>query len=468
MLFEQFETDGLAHYSYAVGCPAAGELAIVDPRRDVDVYLDYADRHDVAIRAVLETHIHADYASGARELARRTDAELSVSGHDRAEDYEVAFPHADLLDGDSIEIGAVRLAALHTPGHTPEHLSFLVYDRNRSADVPSLLLSGDFLFVGSLGRPDLLGEGAKRGLAEALHTSVSRRLSPLPDGVEVYPAHGAGSMCGSGMAGRSRSTLGNERIANPYLSDGLQRDEFVARILENVPPFPPYYRRMKRVNSEGPAILDGLPGRRPIAVDRFREQIDAGAVVVDVRGRVAFGAGHVPGSFGIGVGSGLSTWASWVVPYDTPILLVAGDDDVEAASRGLIRVGLDDVRGHLEGGMRAWIDAGEPLAELPQIDPRALHDRLRGDSDVAVLDVRTDEEWEEGHIEGAVHVMGGFLEDNLDAIPAGDRTVAVVCDSDYRSTVAASVLQRHGFRNVVNVAGGMGAWRRAGLPTFAG
>lgn len=469
MRFERFEDSGLAHYSYAVGCPAAGEMAVVDPRRDVDVYLDYAESHDLRVTHVLETHIHADYASGARELARGADAELWVSAYDDGEDYRVAFEHRDMNEGASVELGSVRLEALHTPGHTPEHLSFLVYDRERSEEVPELMLSGDFLFVGSVGRPDLLGEEATRELASRMYDSVREKLAPLPDGLEVHPAHGSGSMCGSGMGGRPSSTLGFERIANPYLDPGLSREEFVERLVGSVPPFPDYYRRMKEVNARGPELLEGLPGDEAIRAARFKELVDGGHVVIDLRDQLAFGGGHVPGAYGIGAGTDLSTWAAWVVPYDRPLLLIPpGGGDVESSIRALVRVGLDDVRGWLRGGMEAWMHAGYPVAELPQVSATELYERLRDGRAIEVVDVRTDEEWRAGHIAGARHVMGGTLPERTDAVPGGDRTVAVVCGGGYRSTVAASVLERAGRRNLVNVSGGMSAWKRAGLPVEEG
>lgn len=470
MLFERLEDEGLAQHSYAVGCPAAGRLAVVDPRRDVDVYVDYARRREMAISHVLETHIHADYASGARELAQRTGAELHVSGHDAGERYEVAFPHRDLLDGDALQIGSVRLEALHTPGHTPEHLAFLVYDGARSEDVPELMLSGDFLFVGSLGRPDLLGEEAERGLAEEMWRSARERIADLPDGLEVHPAHGAGSMCGSGMGGRPTSTLGYERVANPYLDPGLDREAFVEKLLTEVPPFPDYYRRMKEVNSEGPALLGGLPGLDPLDVAAFAEAVDAGHLVVDLRGQRAFGRGHVPGALGIGSGPDLSEWAGWVVPYDRPLLLVPGrPDEVEDAVRALVRVGLDDVAGWLEGGMSAWRDAGRPVERLEQIAPDALQDRLEEGDAVRVLDVRTDEEWKAGHVRGAHHVPGGEVPERIEEIAAlrEGEPLAVMCASGYRSTVVASVLQRAGHRELLNVTGGMAAWERGGLATVS-
>ena len=465
MLFERFEDPGLSQFSYAVGCPGAGAIAIVDPRRDVDVYETFAADQGVEISHVLETHIHADFASGARDLADRTGAELCLSAYDEGEKYEVAFPHRELEDGSTIDIGSVRIQALHTPGHTPEHLSFLVFDTHRSPDVPEIMLSGDFLFVGSLGRPDLLGEDAKQALARRLFASVREKLAPLPAGLEVHPGHGAGSMCGAGMSARPLSTLGFERVANPYLDTGLTEDAFVEKILGSAPPFPPYYRRMKALNSEGPPILGELPGRDPIPVEEFHALVEAGNVVVDLRDQLAFGGGHVPGALGIGVDGSLSTWAAWVVPYDQPILLVPETPfAVDPAVRALVRVGLDRIRGWLEGGMNAWRQEGLPISTLPQMSIPELAAALQRRDAVTVLDVRADGEWIGGHIDGAVHVHGGLLEDRLDEVPRNGRPLAVICGSGYRSTVAASVLKRAGFADVRNVPGGMRAWRSAGLP----
>jgi hydroxyacylglutathione hydrolase len=464
MLLERFEDKGLSHYSYAVGCEGAGEIAVVDPRRDVDIYLDFAHSRNLKIVAVLETHIHADFASGARELADRACAAYRPSGHDAGQLYEVRVPHQDLCDGGVVDLGAARIMAVHTPGHTPEHLSFLVYDTLRSPDVPQVFLTGDFLFVGSLGRPDLLGDEAKNALANQLFDSVRMRLANLPDGLEIHPGHGAGSMCGAGMSERPMSTLGFERIANPYLDDQLTREKFVARILGSAPPFPPYYRRMKAFNSEGPPVLGGLPGLEPIPVTHFREMVREGHVVIDLRDQVAFGAGHVPCAFGIGAGPGLSTWASWAVPYDVPLLLVADDPSVVSdAIRSLVRVGLDRVAGYLDGGMPAWEAAGHPIAKTVQISPEALRDRLASDTRLTVLDVRSDAEFAGGHIAGAVHVMGGGLADRAGEL-RGREPLAIVCGSGYRSTVAASVLERAGFTDIINMTGGMAAWTRAGLP----
>ncbi len=468
MLLERFEDKGLAHYSYAVGCPGSGEIAIVDPRRDIDVFLDYAADHDLRIRYVLETHIHADFASGAKELAERTGAELCASAYDAGQAFEIRHPHRDLRDGDTLTLGNVKIQALHTPGHTPEQMTFLAYDLLRAPEQPMAAFTGDFLFVGSLGRPDLLGEEAKRGLANQLYDSV-QKIAALPDHLEILPGHGAGSMCGAGMSGRPSTTLGYERFANPYLAPGLDRAAFVAAILGRVPPFPDYYRRMKQLNSDGPRSLHGLPGLQALDLGLVRAHVDAGHVIVDLRDQLAFGAGHIPGSFGIGARDDLSMWASWVVPYGPPIVLIAEDPStVEDAVRGLVRVGLDEVLGYLKGGITTWAQAGLPLAQTPQISAPDLARRLAEGGATRVLDVRDDAEWAGGHIAGAVHVIAGEVGKRLDELPAGDGPVAVVCRSGYRSTVVASVLARAGVAHILNLTGGMRAWERAGLPVVRG
>ncbi|MCI0651355.1 MAG: MBL fold metallo-hydrolase [Planctomycetes bacterium] len=465
MLFQRFEESGLSHYSYALGCAGAGEIAVVDPRRDVDEYLAYAEQQGVRIAHVLETHIHADFASGARELAERAGATLWESGYDRGERYEIAFAHRDLGDGDEVAIGSVRIRALHTPGHTPEHLSFLVFDTARARDVPLLMLSGDFLFVGSLGRPDLLGEEAKRELAAKLFASVRGKLRDLPDGLEVHPAHGAGSLCGAGMTARAYTTLGFERISNPYLAPSLTEKEFIARILESVPLFPDYYRRMKALNAAGPPLLGGVPGQRAIAAGRFREFVDQGHVVIDLRDALAFSGGHIPGAFGIGAGTSAGVWASWVVPYDAPLLLVAADaKEAESATRMLVRVGLDGVAGFLAGGISAWRAAGLPLRQTQMMQVDELAAALGRGARLRVLDVRSAAEWKSGHITGAEHSFAGTIAAEAARLREKGGPLAIICGSGYRSTVAASVLERAGILDSINVIGGMTAWRRRQLP----
>jgi hydroxyacylglutathione hydrolase len=461
VILERFTVPGLAHYSYLLG--SDGQAAVIDPKRDIDTYLDYARLNNLRITRVLETHIHADYASGATRLASATGAELWLSGHDSGEDYEYRFAHREACDGDELLIGDLRIVAMHTPGHTPEHLSFLVYDKARCGQ-PMALFSGDFLFVGSLGRPDLLGEAAKQGLAHSLYESVKRRIRGLPDGVELYPAHGAGSLCGSGMAERPQSTLGYERFCNVFMEDRDERD-FVDVLLGSVPAFPDYYRRMKRVNSDGPQLLDTLPGQKALPPEAFRNEMQRlDAVVLDLRRPEAFGGAHIPASFNIGAGQSLSMWAGWVLPYDQPILLV-GDDGVnlDNARRALIRVGLDEIAGYLEHGMRAWIEAGYEQAHVPQISVLELQRKRQSGERPFVLDVRSRAEWTTGRIEGASHIAGGDLPGQVHDVPR-DRPVHVICGSGYRSSIATSVLKRAGFEDVINVVGGMGAWKAQALP----
>jgi hydroxyacylglutathione hydrolase len=465
MIFERFEDRGLSQYSYVVGCRHAGAVAVVDPRRDVDVYLDYAAQAGVAIRWVLETHIHADFASGARELAARAGAALLLSAHDEGERYQVQFPHTPFADGQALAIGTTRIVARHTPGHTPEHLSFLVFDTARSATVPLAMLTGDFLFVGSVGRPDLLGDETSAALAARLYDSLRTALADLPDGLEIHPGHGAGSMCGSGLGERPMTTLGFERVTNPYLRGDLSREAFVARLLADLPPRPPYYFRMKALNSAGPPLLWRLPGDRALRPAEVKEKIDAGALVIDLRDQQAFVAGHIPDALAMPVVANVSTWAGWVVPHDRPLVLVAPDErTAEEAARALVRVGLDRIEGRLEGGIASWAEAGYPLERLGVVQPLELQARLARGDRVRVLDVRSAEEWRAGHVPGATHLLYGELPGRLGELPWRDEPVAVMCGAGHRATLAASLLRRAGFANVAIVAGGMSEWTLVGLP----
>jgi hydroxyacylglutathione hydrolase len=459
MKIHRVEVPGLAHYSYLIS--SQGWCAVIDPKRDVDTYLDYAHTNHVRITHVLETHIHADYASGARELAARAGAELWLSAHDKGEDFVYAFPHHAFRDGDFFTLGDLRIEAVHTPGHTPEHISFLVTDLSRG-NYPAVLFSGDFVFIGSLGRPDLLGEEAKRGLAASLFESVTRKIASLPDGLEVLPAHGSGSLCGSGMSERPQSTLGYERHTNPFFSI-VQREQFIGRILGTVPPFPDYYRRMKRLNSQGPALLETLPGSRAFTASEFRRHVeDPQSVVIDLRRPEAFGGAHIPGSINIGAGPSFGFWAGWVVSYDRPIYLVSDNESaLEDTRRALIRVGLDRIEGYLDGGIGAWLDAGYPEAHLPQMSVGELYAKLP--ENPFILDVRAENEWRSGHIEVARHIYAGEVMGRLAEIPS-DRSVCVVCASGYRSSIVASLLLRAGYPNVSNIIEGMTAWNTAQLP----
>lgn len=458
MILERFEVPGLAQYSYMVG--DGGVVAVIDPKRDIDTYLSYADSKGLRIAYVVETHIHADFASGARALAAAAGAELGLSAYDRGESYQYGFAHKRLTEGDELPLGKLVLRTLHTPGHTPEHIGFLLKESGQ--EQPLALFSGDFLFVGAVGRPDLLGEAEKQDLARSLFNSV-QALQSLPDGLLIFPGHGAGSLCGAGLSQRQQSTLGYERATNPFLQ---MREEhlFIRQVLETVPEFPDYYRRMKRINAEGPTLLAELPGELRLPVDTFGQKLaELDALVLDLRRPEAFGGAHIPGSYNIGAGPNLSTWAAWVLPYDRPILLVGeSTTEMDAVRRSLIRVGHDGAIGSLRGGIGAWLESGRALARVPQVSVGELKQAM-DQRPTDLLDVRNPEEWHTGHVQGAVHLPAGQLRGRMHELPAGN-LLYVMCGSGYRSSVAISVLMAEGFVCVTNVAGGMGAWRKQNLP----
>lgn len=458
MKIERFEIPGLAQYSYMIS--AGGKAAVIDAIRDVDRYTEYASKEKLQITHVLETHIHADFAAGSIALCQIAGAELALSAYDKDEHYCYAMLHRPLRDGDTIEIGSVRIRALHTPGHTPEHLSFVVIDTDRSATVPVALMSGDFLFVGGLGRPDLLGEPEKVRLAHELFRSLHSRIASLPDGVALYPGHGAGSLCGAGMGERAESTLGYERATNPLFR--LSKEEFVREVLASVPPMPSYYPRMKELNAAGASTLAAIPGNVALseaAVAELSSREDV--VVLDLRRPEAFGGAHVPDSINIGAGQNLSLWAGWLLDPAKWLVLISDIGDDAEARRSLVRVGLDRIQGYLSEGMPAWIDAGLDFTRIDQVPVQAV----KGDAPQnLILDVRSDKEWESGHIEGATHVMLGSLPTRLDDIPR-DRPIITVCGSGYRSSIAASLLKRAEIDNVSSMDGGMAAWHHRKLAT---
>ncbi len=457
MTIERFLIPGLAQYSYIVS--AEGQAAIIDPVRDVDSYTVYLKAHGLTLRYILETHIHADFAAGSSALAQETGAELALSAYDHGELYQYSMPHRALRNGDRLDVGPLRIEALHTPGHTPEHLSFLLFDDVRSAAGPVALFSGDFLFVGSLGRPDLLGEEAKLGLAHHLFRSLHTRLNGLADSLQILPGHGAGSFCGAGIGEQAESTLGVERRTNPLFA--LDESAFVREILRSVPPMPSYYPRMKRLNATGAPSVGSLPATRPLSAPEVEQlRREPGVVVLDLRRPECFGGAHIPGAINIGAGQSLSLWAGWLLNASDRILLVADPGDEEPSRRALHRVGLDQVVGFLEGGMSGWIEAGLDLARLPQLSTTEVQHAA---SHAFVLDVRTETEWSGGHIPGARHIMLGDLPEHLNHIPR-DRQVIAVCGSGYRSSIASSMLKRLGVANVAGMSGGMAAWTRRDLP----
>lgn len=466
MLLNQRFIPGLAIASYFVGDEKSGEAAVIDPTRDVDAYVQYAKDNDLHIKHIIETHVHADFVSGARELKARLDDEPSIHCSSYGgKDWTQPYPDRLVTESDTVEFGSIRLGFQHTPGHTPEHISVLLYDKSRSNETPWVMFTGDFLFVGDVGRPDLLGEEAKKELAHELYQSVFERITELPDITEVFPAHGAGSLCGKAIGSRRTSTLGYERLYNAALQHKPE-EQWVADLMEDMPLSPPYFRRMKKVNKEGPAIIGPeLPGLKRWSAKNVYERVCDECLILDTRHKGTFAASHIADAINIPFGHNLPTWAGWVLPYDRPILLVVEQaSQVEEVITHLLRVGFDDVQGYLEGGMDAWEGAGLPLVTLNTLSVYDLKKQLDQKEKLTVLDVRSESEWNSGHIDGAIHIHGGKLQEQFGDVPR-DTPVAVVCGSGYRASIAASFLQRNGYEDVSNVVGGMTAWNAANLPT---
>ncbi|WP_116051460.1 MBL fold metallo-hydrolase [Amycolatopsis palatopharyngis] len=461
MLFDQFYLQSLGHASYLVGDEKTGQALIFDPRRDVGNYLDTAREHGLRIAYACDSHGHNDYLSGLTEVAQHTEAQLwgSAAG-------DLSYQHRPLQDGQVIEIGDVGIEVMHTPGHTPEHISLLVYDRSVSADIPVLLLSGGALLVGDLARPDLLGgEEQARDAAREFCETIQHKLLPLPDHVEVFPTHVAGSLCGGNIGSRLSTSVGYERRTNAILAEVDSTDGFVRECirLDNLPAVPPYWRRMRSQNLEGVDPLGTLAEPPALSLEQFDRHRESGAPVLDTRAPEAFGGSHVPGSLNVGIGSAFATWAGTVLPEDTPVLLVLDrPSDLWEVTWQLLRIGYPAPLGWLRGGVSTWRTSGRPIAAIPQITVHELEERLeRGD--VHLLDVRQPAEWANGHAPGATHITGAELPGRLDDVD-DSKPVAVACGSGYRSSVAASLLARAGHSSIVNVAGGMTAWNHAKLP----
>ena len=465
MLFRRIYNDRLAQAAYLVACQRSKEAIIVDPLRDPEPYLAAARQEGVRISMVTETHLHADFISGSAALAEAAGAELLLSGEGSGlAGYDhSAFPRARwLADGDPIELGEIRLDALHTPGHTPEHLAFLVTDL-ATTDSPLGLLSGDFLFVGDVGRPDLLERaagvaGTMREAAHQLYASL-RRLDALPDFVQLWPGHGAGSACGKSLGAVPQSTLGYERIANWALLAQSEAD-FVERVLEGQPEPPAYFARMKRINAVGASAVEA---RAPLGEGELRSALQQPRVLaVDVRPAAAFAAGHLAGAINVPLGKSFLTWAGSVIPSDWDVVLIAAPDardDALAAGREVALIGLDRVLGVLAPPNIA--DLGRAVVTLGAVPAASIGAAAAGDR--VVLDVRNRSEWSEGHIPGAVNIPLAELVARVHELRAHvGRPIAVHCQGGSRSAVAASVLQAEGFTAVSNLTGGYSAWARAG------
>jgi hydroxyacylglutathione hydrolase len=454
MFFEQFYLGCLAHASYMLA--SEGEAVVVDPQRDVDIYLKAAEEHQVKIRHIFETHLHADFVSGHKELAARTGATIYIGARAGA-----AFPHVEVHDGFELRVGKARIFVLETPGHTPESVCLVITDEEKSSK-PWAVLTGDTLFLGDVGRPDLSKTHSPQQLAALLYDSLHSKLLKLSDDVLVYPAHGAGSLCGRNMRAERSSTMGTERLTN-YALQIKTREEFVRQLTENLPTRPEYFLQDAEINRAGASSLSELPALAPVSANDLKASLDDGVIALDVRPGDQFAAAHVPGSINIALSGQFASWAGTVLGLSArPVLIAESPEQLSEARLRLARVGIEDARGYLKDGIAGWKLAGLALAKTPQISVQALQQRLQADQS-SVLDVRREPEWQAGHIEQAAWWP---LDNFKVATPEIDRDapVAVHCKSGYRSMIACSLLQRAGFSNVTNVVGGFDAWQLAGLP----
>lgn len=453
MIFHQLQNEESGCLSYLIGCGQAGEAVVVDPGRDrVDDYLRLARRKGLRIAQIVETHTHADHISGNRDLAALTQAPILLHQASPA-----VFEHGALKDGDEIRIGQVQLRVLHTPGHTPDSISLLVTDRDRGGE-PWFVLTGDTLFIGDVGRPDLGGAAAAGDLWASLRTT----LLTLPDSVEVYPAHGAGSLCGRAMSSKSASTIGFERRFNAALR-AQSKQEFIDLVMQGLPPKPPSFTTIVGKNQGLIPLVSVKP--RPYTAREVWEAVQQGACVVDLRDPGTYGEGHIRGALNVWVESPqFADRVSWFAPPGAPLILLAqGPSDLERALGGLTRVGVDPVVGFLSRGMVEWTSESLPVETVPQITVYTLAEWLDERKDVVIIDVREPFEWREGHVEGAVHLPMLEAARRLDEIPR-ERPKAVLCAGGLRSSTVISALKRQGIAHWYNVTGGMTAWLKAGHP----
>jgi len=454
MYFEQFYLGCLAHASYLLA--SEGEAVVVDPQRDVELYLKAAGEHGVTIRHIFETHLHADFVSGHKELAARTGAKIYMGAQAGA-----TFAHVPVHDGFELKFGKASIRVLETPGHTSESICLVVIDGEKST-APWAVLTGDTLFIGDVGRPDLSPNHTPAELAGLLYDSLHHKLLTLADNVLVYPAHGAGSLCGKNMRAERSSAIGTERLTN-YALQIKSREEFITQLTSNLPARPEYFLKDAEINRTGAAALSELPALRAIQPAELKAMLSAGEIALDVRPGEEFAAGHVPGSVNIALSGQFASWAGTVLGLSAhPVLIAADDAQLEEARLRLARVGIEVLGGYLDGGVAAWKQSGFPTATIAQISVGELNARLQAGK-LQVLDVRREPEWDAGHIEGATW----WPLDNFRVSPPEidhDAPIAVHCKGGYRSLIASSLLQRAGFRDVVNVVGGFDAWQAAKLP----
>ena len=454
MYFKQITVEGMGCLSYIIGCPQAKVACVVDPKRDVQDYINLARDNGMKITHIFETHVHADHVSGNQELRSRTGSKICFM-----ENSPVAFDHIELKEGQRMAFGNAMLEFLKTPGHTPHSMSILVTDILRSME-PWLVLTGDCLFVGDIGRPDLAGKELIDEQTRNLYNSLYHKLGNMPANLEIFPAHGEGSLCGKGMSSKSSSTIGFEKTNNPVLN--LTAEIFEKQMKQSFPERPKSFSHIIQTNKNGAPLLNRCPITRDMSPCQVKDQIDRGALILDTRDTAAFGGVHIPGSINIGFAKQTANWIGMVIDPDAKLILIVSDEEAYAnMTVHLHRIGYDNIIGYLYGGMAAWQEAGYPIHQLWQISTEKLSIKLKTGKYDYLYDVRTKSEWSTGHIRQAVHLPLTAILNNAPEIPK-DKEIIVTCGTGYRGNIAASFLQSQGFQHVHSLAGGMKAWINSG------
>ena len=466
MFFQHVYDKSLAQASYFIGCQKAGVAAVIDAKRDVDTYIEIAKANNMKITHIFETHIHADFLAGSRELAKLTGAELYLSD-EGGKDWAYEFQHNGLRDKNKVKLGNLTFEVLHTPGHTPESISFLLTD-NPASEKPVMLFTGDFVFVGDVGRPDLLEKAAgKKGTANAgalqMYDSINK-FADLPDHIQVWPGHGAGSACGKALGAVPSTTVGYEKIRNWAFKFEDNQNGFIKYLLEDQPEPPKYFAMMKHLNKVERPLLTEVPKLKQLSVDELKIAMNNDTKLVDARNKADFAAGFIPGSYNIQGNNAFASWAGWFLKYDEPFILLADERELDDLTRKLMRIGLDKIIGYIPS-TSSWLDAGGTL-EKANIISLAETKVLLKDEEVQLIDLRSATEYNAGHIAQAENIFVGTLTDNLDKI-SKDKKVIIHCQSGDRSTIGYSILVKNGFKNVLNFSGSINEWVNAGEPVVA-
>ncbi|MDX1913567.1 MAG: rhodanese-like domain-containing protein [Saprospiraceae bacterium] len=468
MFFQHVYDKSLAQASYFIGCQKAGVAMVIDPKRDVDTYLEIARQNNMTITHVAETHIHADFLSGSRELAALTGAKMYLSD-EGGPDWQYQFPHEGLRNGDVIRLGNLSLEVLHTPGHTPESISFLLTDHPASNE-PVMLFTGDFVFVGDIGRPDLLEKaagikGTQDAGAHQMYQSI-RRFANLPDYVQVWPGHGAGSACGKALGAVPSSTVGYEKVRNWAFQYATNETGFVQYLLADQPEPPKYFAMMKKLNKEDRPLLTEVPKIKKFGTPELIENLQKGIKLIDARSKADFANGYIPGSINIQGNNAFATWAGWFLNYDEPFMLVASEAQIEDLTRKLMRIGLDHLIGYVDN-VNDWAAATGQALETAQVISLDQFKALQAADNLQLVDLRGASEYKTGHIRGAENIFVGTIEKNLEKV-SKDRRVVIHCQGGDRSSIAYSILKKNGFDNVLNYSAGMNEWINQSNPVVTG